>query len=159
MFAVRLVNLIETHADRLSEGLLHKLRGSEQCSELLREVPADELKRRTHEIYRNLNDWLLTKTESEIEERYVGLGMRRARQGVPFSALLWAISATKEYLWEFLQREGLLEEPLELFGELELLHSLERFFDRVLYFASIGYESARHGELEHGLGLHVAGRK
>ena len=159
MFAVRLVNLIETHADRLSEGLLHKLRSSDQCTQLLEKVPAEELARRTHEIYRNLNDWLLTKTESEIEERYVGLGIRRARQGVPFSAFLWAISATKEYLWEFLQREGLLEEPLELFGELELLHSLERFFDRILYFASIGYESARQGEVEHASRIHAVARR
>ena len=159
MFAVRLVNLIETHADRLSEGLLRKLETSEQYSELFHRVPPDELQRRTHEIYRNLSDWLLTKTESEIEERYVGLGMRRARQGVPFSAFLWAITATKEYLWEFLQREGLLEEPLELFGEIELLHSLERFFDRVLYFAAVGYENARQVELGHAVGMHVAGRR
>jgi hypothetical protein len=158
MFAVRLVNLIETHADRLSEGLLHKLKTSDQCRELLRKVPADELQRRTHEIYRNLSDWLLTKTESEIEERYVGLGLRRARQGVPFSAFLWAISATKEYLWEFLQREGLLEEPVELFGEMELLHSLERFFDRVLYFTSLGYENVRRAE-EHAAEMAAIGHR
>ena len=65
MFAVRLVNLIETHADRLSEGLLRKLETSEQYSELFHRVPPDELQRRTHEIYRNLSDWLLTKTEWE----------------------------------------------------------------------------------------------
>ena len=159
MFAVRLVNLIETHADKLSEGLLHKLKNADQCSELLEKVPDEELTRRTHEIYRNLSEWLLTKTESEIEERYVGLGIRRARQGVSFSSFLWAISTTKEYLWEFLQREGLLEEPLELFGELELLHSLERFFDRILYFASIGFESARRGEIEHKQPLRAVARR
>jgi hypothetical protein len=159
MFAVRLVNLIETHADRLSEGLLHKLRSSEQYGELLHRVPPDELQRRTHEIYRNLSDWLLTKTESEIEERYVGIGMRRAHQGVPFSAFLWAITTTKEYLWEFMQREGLLEEPVELFGEIELLHSLERFFDRVLYFAAVGYENARQVEIGHAVGVHGVGHR
>jgi hypothetical protein len=158
MFAIRLVNLIETHADRLSEGLLRKLKSSEQYRDLVDRVPADELQRRTHEIYRNLSDWLLTKTESEIEERYVGIGLRRARQGVPFSAFLWAITTTKEYLWEFMQREGLLEEPVELFGEIELLHSLERFFDRVLYFAAVGYESARQGEA-HAVGMHAVGQR
>ena len=65
---------------------------------MLRRVPPDELKRRAHEIYRNLADWLSSKTESEIEERYIGLGVRRARQGVPFSEFLWALSATKECL-------------------------------------------------------------
>ena len=153
MFAVRLVQLIESHADKLSEGLMRKLGNSGRCGALLQLVPADELKRRTHEIYRNLGDWLLSKTESEIEERYIGLGMRRARQGVPFSTFLWAISLTKEHLWELLQKEGLLEEP-DLFGEIDLLHSLERFFDRVLYFASLGFETARQetGQSAQGVG-------
>jgi len=159
MFTVRLVQLIETRAENLSEGLMHKLRSSEKCRELLHKVPPEELKRRTHEIYRNLSDWLLDKTESEIEERYVGLGIRRAQQGVPFSAFLWAVSATKDCLWEFLQGEGLLEKPVEFFDEMELFHSLERFFDRVLYFAAIGYESARYAEVEHTLRPHAGARK
>ena len=142
MFAVRLVQFIESHADELSEGLIQKLRNSERCAPLLQQVPADELQRRTHEIYRNLGDWLLGKTESEIEERYVGLGMRRARQGVPFIAFLWAITLTKEHLWELLQKEGLVEEP-DLLGEMDLLHSLQGCFDRAIYFASLGFETAR----------------
>jgi hypothetical protein len=148
MFAIRLINLVESQADRLAEGVLLEIDNSNECRELVRRVPAEELKRRSYEIYRNLNDWLLTKTESEIEERYVGLGMRRARQGVPFSAFLWAISTTKEYLWKFLEQEGLLEKPLELFGELHLAHSMERFFDRLLYSASLGYETVRKQEAD-----------
>jgi hypothetical protein len=151
MFAARLVNLIETHADNLSQGLMDKLLNSGKCDDLLHKVPKEELRKRAHEIYRNLSDWLLTKTESEVEERYIGLGMRRAHQGVPFSHFLWAINTTKDYLWEFLQREGLFEEPIELFGEIELLHSLERFFDQVLYYAAIGYESARASEHLHAM--------
>jgi hypothetical protein len=156
MFAIRLMQLIETHADVLSEGLAHKMRTAPQCQELLRKVPADELKRRSHEVYRHLGEWLTTKTESDIEERYVGLGMRRARHGVSFSTFLWAVSSTKEYLWEFLEREGLLEQPVELIGELDLLHSLERFFDRVLYFASIGYEREQREANEHLRHAHIA---
>jgi len=158
MFAIRLINLVESQAERLSEGLLQKLRNTEQCRELVRGVPGEELKRRTYEIYHNLNEWLLTKTESEIEERYVGLGIRRARQGVPFSAFLWAVSVTKEHLWEFMQQEGLLEKPLELFGELHLAHSMERFFDRLLYSASIGYESVRKEESDGTLRPHAVAR-
>ncbi|HVP52035.1 MAG TPA: hypothetical protein VMT05_08000 [Terriglobales bacterium] len=149
MFSIRLVKLIEAHADKLAQGLMHSLQTSPRSSELLRKVPAEELKSRVHEIYRNLGDWLLTKTESEIEERYTGLGMRRARQGVPFCEFIWAITLTKEYLWEHLQSEGLLEEPVELLGELELLRNLERFFDRATYFAAVGYESAARHEAAH----------
>ena|ERR1700758_5516701 len=155
MFPIRLVQLIESRADDLSEGLVHKLKSSERCGELFHRVSADELKRRSYEIYRHLSDWLIAKTESEIEERYVGLGVRRARQGVPFSQFLWAISVTKEHLWEYLQREGVLEEPVEFYGEMQLLQSLERFFDSALYFASIGYESARQAEVEHVPAAHA----
>jgi hypothetical protein len=143
MFATRLVQLIEAHADKLSEGLLYKLQHDPRCCQLTQKVPPLELKARTFEIYRNLGEWLLNKTDSEIEERYVGVGMRRAHQGVAYSHLYWAVTATKEYLWECLEREGLLEQPVELFGELELLHHLVQFFDCALYFAAIGYENVR----------------
>ena len=158
MFAIRLINLVESQAEKLSEGLLQRVKNCAECRALVQRVPAEELKRRTYEIYRNLNDWLLTKTESEIEERYVGLGMRRAQQGVPFSAFLWAVSITKEHLWEFLQQEGLLERPLELFGELHLAHSMERFFDRLLYSASIGYERMNKEGMGDSLRPHAVAR-
>jgi len=147
MFAIRLVHLIEIHADELSKGLMQRLEGSPYCAELLRKVPGDELERRVREIYRNLSDWLLNKTESEVEERYIGLGVRRARQGVPFSQFLLGVNLTKEYLWEHMEKEGLLEEPVELLGEIDLVHNLERFFDRATYFAAMGYESAVRGEV------------
>ena len=159
MFAIRLVQLIELHAEELSRGLMQRLQTSPQCADLLHKVPADELQRRVQEIYRNLDDWLLTKTESEIEERYIGLGVRRARQGLPFSQFLCAITLTKEYLWEYLEKEGLLEEPLELLGEIELVHKLERFFDRAIYFAAMGYESAAYGGLTGILGVPVRARR
>jgi hypothetical protein len=159
MFSIRLVRLIEAHADQLAQGLMHNLQNSPRASELLRRVPADELQSRVQAIYRNLGDWLLNKTESEVEERYTGLGMRRARQGVPFSQFMWAINLTKEYLWEHLESEGLLEPPIELLGELELLHDLERFFDRATYFAAVGYESAIRHEASHRVTAPAAGRR
>lgn len=103
------------------------------------------MKHRTYEIYRNLTDWMLNKTESEIEEKYSGVGARRAHQGVPFSQLLYAIHATKQHLWEYLLQEGLLE-PGELIGEMDMLHQIEHFFDRAVYYAAIGYEGATRGE-------------
>jgi hypothetical protein len=159
MFAIRLVQLIESHADELSKGLMHRLQNSHRCTELLEKVPADELSRRAQEIYRNLGDWLESKTESEIEERYIGLGVRRARQGVPFSQFLWTVNLTKEYLWDHLEKEGLLEEPIEILGEIELVHNMERFFDRATYFAAVGYESAARGEVARMSAVGVGARQ
>ncbi len=153
MFAIRLVNLIETHADKLSEALIHKLKNSDECGELLSRVPAHELKHRTHEIYSHLGEWLLSKTLADVEERYIGLGARRARQGVPFSQVMFAVQATKHVLWDYLLLEGLLE-PEDLIGEIELVRSLVQFFDRALYYAAVGYEQTVKSALGHASSLH-----
>jgi hypothetical protein len=136
-----MVQLIESHAGALSDELMHRLENSGKCPDLLQKVPPQELKMRTHEIYSNLSDWILAKTESEITERYLGLGARRARQGVPFSQFLFALNSTKDCLWTYLERESLLEFPIELLGDLDLLHSIGRFFDRAAYSGSLGYEA------------------
>jgi len=151
MFALRLVHIIEDHADQLSERLLNKLKRSEACEDLLALVPDHELKDRAFEIYRHVSDWLITRTATELEERYLGLGARRAQQDVPFCQMLFAIQAVKENLWEFLRQEELLE-PKELISEVELLIALDRFFDRIAYFACVGYSGARARQVAQALG-------
>ena len=155
MFALRLVRLIEDHADQLSDGLLRRLKDSEACEDLLRLVADNELKHRAFEIYRHISDWLITRDYAEVEERYIGLGARRAQQDVPFNQMLYAIQTVKEHLWEFLRQEGLFE-PQELLGEFELLFALDRLFDRVAYFAAVGYEGARARQVAHALAGHPA---
>ena len=142
MLAVKLVQLIENRSEQLSLELSEKVWNSPRCSDL-HKVPSNELEARTHEIYRNLSDWVLHKTEAELEQRYTELGARRAEQGVAYSHFHWAITATKEHLRAFVQREGLSDSAMELHGELELMHMLGKFFDRALYYAAVGYERER----------------
>ena len=141
MIALRLVRLIESHSEELAEGLTKKLLSSERTRDL-RKIPADELHQRCHEIYRNLSDWLLNKTEHEIEGVYKALGARRAGQGISLAGLTWAILLTKEHLWTFLEWEGVHGGLHNVFGELELLRLLDQFFDRAVYYAAEGYEQA-----------------
>ena len=142
MLATRLVHLIEAHADQLSSGLMQKLQSDERCTDLSK-VPVEELRARSYEIYRHLAEWLLRKTEHELEQAYLEIGARRARQGIAFSQFLYALTATKEQLWEFLQDQAVVTKPVELFGEMELFRLLDQFFDRALYYAAAGYERAR----------------
>jgi hypothetical protein len=142
MLASKLVRLIEAHSDRLSDDLLAKFQNSEKCSDL-RNVPNGELRDRTREIYRNLSDWLLSKTEEDIANRYMEIGERRASQGVAFSHFVYAMTITKEHLQQFLQREGFSDTSLALYSELELVITLDQFFDRALYYAIRGYERAK----------------
>lgn len=142
MIALRLVRLIEAHADQLARGLREKIQNCDRLPDM-RKVPAEELDQRVYEVYRNLSDWLLYKTESDIERRYIAIGARRAAQGVALSQLLCAILAVKEHLWEFLNREGRVDRATELFQELELLQLVDQFFDRAVYYAAVGHERTR----------------
>ena len=144
MIALRLVRLIEQHSEELSDDLIRKFETSDRTHELNR-VPAQELRRRTREILQHLSEWLLTKPDTDVKQRYFEIGVRRATQGVPLADFCWAIIFTEEHLWDFLQRQGFLMSPVEIYGELELLRLMDQFFDHALCYATEGYEQyARH---------------
>jgi hypothetical protein len=141
MLAYRLVRLIETNSAALAAGLVGKVQSS-KLTPSYRNVPAEDLNEKVGEIYRHLGEWLLGKSTFDIERRYEEIGARRVHQGVPVSELIWVIILTKENLWEFLRKESTPERPAEAFGELEMSQLLDQFFDRAIYYASVGYERA-----------------
>ena len=146
MMLYRLVHLIETHSQALSACLLDRVKASDATPDY-KNVPPDELRQTVYEIYHHLGDWLLTKDELDLERRYLRIGAERARQNVPFSQVAWVIVLTKDNLWEFLKKQAVEERPVEVYGELEMLQLLDRFFDRAMYYAAVGYE-LRHRETE-----------
>ncbi len=141
MMLYRLVRLIETHSEALASCLLNRVEASELTPCFKKNVPPDQLRERVYEIYRHLGEWLLAKDELRLEHRYMQIGAERVRQHVPLSEVIWVIVLTKENLWEFIKKESVLERPVEVFGELEMLQLLEQFFDRAIYFSAVGYQT------------------
>ena len=142
MMLYRLVRLIETHSQALAACVLDQVQNSKLTQNFQKNVPPEDLKERVYEVYRHLGEWLMGKDELQLEERYLRIGARRAEQQVPLSEVIWVIILTKDNLWEFIKKESVLERPVEVFGELEMLQLLEQFFDRAIYYASVGYEQA-----------------
>ena len=141
--AQRLVRLIETHSDGLAASLLERTRQSEKTRNYIDKVPPEDLRQRVYDIYQHLGQWLITKKESDVEQRYLEIGALRLRQGVMLSQLIWAILLVKDNLFDFLNREAVIERPSEVFGELEILQLLDQFFERAVYYAAVGYERGR----------------
>jgi len=140
------MRLIETHADALAETLESRIASSERCADYAR-VSGDELKTLVGGIYGQLGQWLVTKTEEDIERRYTMIGTRRAEQCVPVSQLLWCIVLVKENLWDYLRNNENLENTTQIFGELELMQMVDQFFDRAMYFAVRGHEKVRDARI------------
>ncbi len=142
MVTRKLIQLIESHGDALASTLAEKLHRSSRTAGFL-VIPREELAHAARELYRNLGDWLLSKTEAEIEMRFVEVGKRRYQQRVPLDDVVWGIIMSKENLLGFLRRESLANHALDLFNELEFLQVLDGFFDRAIYYTVKSYEQAK----------------
>jgi hypothetical protein len=147
MVTYRLVDLIEKHSEALAAKLLENVRRSEFTRSFAAgSVPAEELRERVCDIYRHLGEWVLSKSNAELEHRYRTIGARRYHQHVPLPELVWAIILAKQTLWEHLSWESVPERPSEVIGELGLLQMMGSFFDRAIHYAVLGYEDARAGK-------------
>lgn len=150
MVALRLVRLIETHSETIARSLVDELRSSEKTSDL-RKLPETELVTGIRELLSHLSEWLLTKTNAEIENRYRALGRGRARQGIALAHCCWALVMTKECLWDFLQKQAPVSSPVELYGEMELLCLLNQFFDHAIGYTVEAYDHEHRSRSETGV--------
>src|SRR6201997_496608 len=141
MLGMKLVRLIEAHSDELSQGVVDVIRTSERTSDF-RAISREDLQRRVSEVYRNLGDWLLQKTESEIAGRFKAVATRRAAEGIRLPQFVWALTLTRDHLLHFLRHEAFADNIVALHGELELHQLLDQFFDRAVYHSILGYEES-----------------
>jgi hypothetical protein len=115
MVALRLIRLIEAHSDQIARNVATKIRASRRTSDL-QKIPESEMVAGMQELLRHSSEWLLTKTDTDIEKRYHEMGARRCWQGVALADSYWAVNLTQAYLWEFLQKQGFLRNPIELYA-------------------------------------------
>ena len=138
----RLVRLIENHSEELAIGLTAKLRQSERTLDF-RKVPAEELQETTAALYRNLGEWLLNKTEDDIEKHFTSIAKRRAADGIRLQQFVWALTISRNHLYRFLLGHAFADSIFELYSELELQQLLNQFFERATYYGVAAYEEAR----------------
>jgi hypothetical protein len=138
MLGLRLMRLIERHSEELALGLTEKLQLTERTSDF-RKIPPGELEEAAAEIYGNLGEWLLQKTEHDIEARFRAIAARRATEGIGVHQFVWALIISRNHLWQFLQAQAFADSIVALHGELELHQMLNQFFDRAMYYGVLEY--------------------
>ena len=138
----RLVRLIEGHSEELAIGLTAKLRQSERTTDF-RKIPAEELQKTTAALYHNLGEWVLNKTEQDIEKHFVSIAERRAAEGIGLQQFVWALIISRNHLYRFLLGHAFADSIFELYNELELQQLLNQFFERAIYYGVGAYEATR----------------
>jgi len=137
----KLIHLIQYHSERLAASLLNQVQMSERDGSYA-DVAQAELRERVYEIYHHVGSWLLDKSETDVEQRYMAIGARRAEQGVALNELVWVIVLTKRNLWKYIDEVSFPGLAVDLADKQEMLQLLDQFFDQAIHAAVVGYESA-----------------
>jgi hypothetical protein len=151
VLSTRLIRMIENHAEELTRGTLDDIRKNPRTPSY-HTLSREALYTRVYEVYRDLGDWLGEKADAKIEAWYRALGQRRCGEGVDLSQVIYALILTKNHLEDYVRTSGLADSSVELYQEQELFRLIEYFFDRALYYATLGYEQEallRRREPEH----------
>ena len=139
MLSVRLVQMIEDHAEDLTRELIQDLQNNPRTPQYHR-LTYEELHYRAHTVYRNLGHWVGQGSEELIAANYGDLAVRRQAEGVPLEELVFALTLTKIHLYAYVRRTGLMDSVVELHQEAELRRLVGHFFDEAIYFAVKAYQ-------------------
>jgi hypothetical protein len=139
MLTVRLVQMIEDHAEELTQELIKDLRSNSRTPHY-HHLTAEELHSRSYAIYRNLGDWVTQKGEDKVAKNYTDMAIRLYSEGVPLEEIVFALISTKNHLYQYVRMTGLMDSAMELHQERELRRLVGYFFDKAIYFTVRAYE-------------------
>jgi len=153
MLLHRLIKLIETHAESLTQGVVQDVQTNEHTrSHAL--IPKEELSSRVLALYRNLGNWIGDPKDDAIRHEYEEWGRIRCQQGIPTSEIVFCLILIKKHLRQYIREHGGVVfsgeplvsgemVPLELYSIQELNYVVGDFFDRALYYLLRGYEAGK----------------
>lgn len=139
MLSVRLVQMIEDHAEALTRELIRDLQTNPRTSHY-HHLTYEELHHRTYSVYRNLGYWISQGDEGLVESNYGDLAVHRFGEGVPLEEVVFALILTKYHLYVYVRTTGLIDSAVELHQERELRRMVGTFFDKAIYFTVKAYE-------------------
>lgn len=136
----RLVDLIERNAAELTNNWLADVRREASLTTYHR-YDNIELYNRAYRVFSQLGKWISRETtKEEIARDYMTLGEQRRKEGFSLSEVIRAIILIRRNLWRKIMQEGLLDTTYDLYQAMELNNRVTLFFDRAIYYASLGYE-------------------
>src|SRR5215470_6139626 len=150
MLSRRLIKLIETHAESLTNEVVQDVQTNEHTRSHVR-VSKEELGSRVLALYRNLGNWIGDPREVTTRHEYEEWGRIRCQQGIPVSEIAFCLILIKKHLRMYIREHAAVVfsgdrlvsgemVPLELYSIQELNYVVGDFFDRALYYLLLGYE-------------------
>jgi hypothetical protein len=142
-----LVRQIEQNADKLAADVVRTIK-SDQRAAAYHQLSDQKFEEYVLDLYKNLGQWLRSRTWSALETVYERKGRDRYHDGMPLAHVVYAFTKTKAMLLEYI-RSSVEGEPSERDMELQLVLTISQFFDRVVCHIVMGYEDARRADMAH----------
>jgi len=140
MISEKLVALIMDNADELTQRLCKDLLNREETKGY-KNLNKDIVYERVFDVYSRLDSWLLKdKVKGEIHSHYTKLGAKRFSEGIPLNEVVMALMLIKRHLWLFVLEKQFFDSSYEFHQALEFNNRVVLFFDRAIYFTTMGYE-------------------
>jgi hypothetical protein len=135
-----MADFIEKHREELTRNWLRIVR-NHQLTRSYGAFDEDKLFERASNVYLQLSRWLRREiTKDDLETMFTNQGTTRRREGFFLAEVIRALIVTRRVLWFMLQAEGVLGKVLDAQVALELNNRVVLFFDRALYFTTVGFE-------------------
>ena len=93
----------------------------------------------------NLGVWQTTQDGEALSRRYQEVGHARFCEGIPLAECVYKVHLIELKTVEYIQFANSAQTAMEIFGELEMLRALHRFFAVVVHAMVKGYEDAATG--------------
>lgn len=135
-----MAEFIEKKADELTRNWLRIVR-NHQLTRSYGAFDEDKLFERAKNIYLQLSRWLRREvSKDDLETLFTNQGATRRREGFYLAEVIRALIVTRRVLWFMLQAEGMVGKTLEARVALDLNNRVVLFFDRALYYTTLGFE-------------------
>jgi len=141
MLSSRLVQSIEDHWETISAGIVRAVRHDPRLPHV-GALSDGELRERSRDILSRLGHWLMVSKEEEVATHFERIGKQRYEAGIPLCEVALAYQIVKRRAIQFGRDQGFHQNLLQIYGEEELEHTMNLFFDATLYYMIKGYEDS-----------------
>lgn len=140
MISETMISIIKDNADELTKRLCKDLLSREETRSY-RNLDKDIVYERVYDVYSRLDSWLSKdKPKGEIQSHYIRLGEQRFKEGIPLAEVVMALMLIKRHLWLYTLEKHFFDTSFEFQQALEFNNRVVLFFDRAIYFTTMGYE-------------------
>ena len=138
----RIVDLIKHQPERLAASWCSHIKRSQVTGNYHR-LSDEELTARHTRVFQRLAKWLEhSMTRDELNRFFSQLGKERYAERFPLCQVNYALLIAKRNFWELVQSQGLLDSSLEFYQAMELMSSIDQFFDLGSFYIIRGYLDA-----------------